>query len=759
MVTLAGAGGMGKTRLAARVADGVGRAFPDGCWIVDVGAVPDGALLGPAVARALGLHTTAVDVVQEVLAFLTPRSALLILDGCERLLDACARLTDDLRVACPQLRILATSREPLHRPGEQVVRVAPLTIPPPEGAVSPESLGHYESVSLYCDRAAEVSGFELTDDNAEAVARLCAQLQGVPLAIELAAARTVALSPQAILDQLTDRFRLLSNPHSVSAERHRSVRACAAWSYDLCSESEQALWRRLSVFAGGCDLPTVETACAGGAVSPDDVLDVLVGLVEKSILYVVPGDDPHGDVRYRMLDDLAAFGLEALAATGDLERWQRRHLEWCADLAAGFRSGWVGPEQASWLRRMRAEHDNLLAALSQCAADHDLAALGFALTMDLDQFWLAAGWLAEARHWWEIALSSGAGSPRERVVAGALSARFAAMQHDLPVARSSLDQAWAEAERLGTANETDMPTSNEVRASLLLPEAMLTVWAGDRMGAVRAAEKAVEMLGSRDENMSLRLTAWEMLGTFRGFAGDREGSITAHKQCIALAEGAGEAFRRSASLAGVAEQELAAGELAAAAEGFAAALAMKAELGDRFGVALGLDSLGRVALARGDADGAATLLGAAAAIWDEIGMSETQNPFATATTSAEAMRACRRLLGKRAFRRAYRRGAALGTANAVAQALGRTVDVAKSGAPSGEISPLTRRENEVADLVAEGLTNPQIAERLVISVRTVQGHVENILRKLGVGSRSLIASWVTERRTSASRLAELPEEP
>ena len=498
LVTLVGAGGMGKSRVATRVADDVGRAFPDGCWIVDVGAVPDAALLGPAVAQALGLHATAVDAVQEVSAFLTPRSALLILDGCERLLDPCARLTDELRVACPQLRILATSREPLHRPGEQVVRVSPLTIPAPEGAASPESLGHYESVSLFCDRAAEVSGFELTDDNAEAVARLCAQLQGVPLAIELAAARTVALSPQTMLDQLTDRFRLLTTPHPVSTERHRSVRACAAWSYDLCSEAEQELWRRLSVFAGGCDLPTVETACTGGAVSPDDVLDVLVGLVEKSILYVVPRDDPDGDVRYRMLDDLAAFGLEALAATGDLERCQRRHLLWCADLAAEFRAGWVGPEQASWLRRMRAEHDNLQAALAQCAADRDLAALGFALTMDLDQFWLAAGWLAEARHWWEIALSSGAGSTNERVVAGALSARFAAMQHDLPVARSTLDHAWAEAERVAAENGPEMPTSDEVRASLLLPEAMLTVWAGDRMGAVRAAEEAVEVLESRD---------------------------------------------------------------------------------------------------------------------------------------------------------------------------------------------------------------------------------------------------------------------
>ena len=189
-------------------------------------------------------------------------------------------------------------------------------------------------------------------------------------------------------------------------------------------------------------------------------------------------------------------------------------------------------------------------------------------------------------------------------------------------------------------------------------------------------------------------------------------------------------FRRSASLAGVAEQELAAGDLDAAAEGFAAALAMKAELGDRFGVALGLDSLGRVALARGDADGAATLLGAAAAIWDEIGMSETQNPFATATTSAEAMRACRRLLGKRAFRRAFRTGRRPGhRARGRPRARTQRADVAEAGEPTGEISPLTRRENEVADLVAEGLTNPQIAERLVISVRTVQGHVENILRK------------------------------
>ena len=225
-----------------------------------------------------------------------------------------------------------------------------------------------------------------------------------------------------------------------------------------------------------------------------------------------------------------------------------------------------------------------------------------------------------------------------------------------------------------------------------------------------------------------------MLGTFRGFAGDLEGSIAAHTRCIALAEGVGEMFRRSASLAGVAEQELAAGDLDAAAQGFAAALAMKAELGDRFGVALGLDSLGRVALARGDAVGAATLLGAAAAIWDEIGMSETQNPFATSTTSAEAIRACRRLLGKRAFRRAFRQGAGLGTPHAVAHALGQRADVTEAGEPTGEISPLTRRENEVANLVAEGLTNPQIAERLVISVRTVQGH-----------SRTSCASWVSGR--------------
>ena len=261
----------------------------------------------------------------------------------------------------------------------------------PEGSATPGSVGHYESVSLFCDRAAEVSGFELTDNNAEAVAQLCAHLEGVPLAIELAAGRTVGLSPQTMLDQLTDRFRLLSTPHPVSADRHRSVRACAAWSYDLCSEAEQELWRRLSVFAGGCDLTTVETVCTGGAVPPDDVLDVLLGLVEKSILYVESHDDPDGLVRYRMLDDIAEFGLEALAATGDLERWQRRHVLWCADRAAAFRAGWTGPEQAGWLRRMRAEHDNLRAALARCAADRDLADLGFALTTDLDQFWLAAG--------------------------------------------------------------------------------------------------------------------------------------------------------------------------------------------------------------------------------------------------------------------------------------------------------------------------------------------------------------------------------
>ena len=208
--------------------------------------------------------------------------------------------------------------------------------------------------------------------------------------------------------------------------------------------------------------------------------------------------------------------------------------------------------------------------------------------MDLDQFWLAAGWLAEARHWWGIALSSGAGSTEERVLAGALSARFAAMQHDLPVARSTLDQARAEAQRITAMNGPELPTSNEVRASLLLPEAMLTVWSGDRMGAVQAAEEAVEMLESSDEQMSLRLTAWEMLGTFRGFAGDREGR-SPHTSNASLWPR--ESARRSAvqrRLRGWPSSYWPPATWPQQALGFANALAMKADLGDRFGVALGL---------------------------------------------------------------------------------------------------------------------------------------------------------------------------
>ena len=719
------------------------RTYREGCWVVSLADLAESELLRTTVAEALDLQGAEGPLQVDTLAdYIADRSALLVLDNCEHLLPAVGELVGELRAACPNVRFLLTSRRPLRLSGEDVLVVPPLGLPDEVAVVTPEAISHYEAVNLFLDRARSASSeFELTTDNAPSVLALCRDLEGLPLAIELAAARIRALSPQEIADSLTQRLALLNVGYRDAAERHHSLRACVEWSYELCSPHERLLWARLSVFIGGCGPEAAVAVCGADDLPPDEIVDLLSALVDQSV--VLANVDGSGRTRYRMMADIRQFGLERAEKEGELQGLRERLATWCSDLASRFDDDACGPQQPQWLRRLRPEHANMRAAIEYYATGGEDAAAGLATARRLDLYWSASGSLDEARHWLDVGLGSGAGGPQERGPALALAARFALLQNDRVRARELVDEGNEEAAAAEDSRALGL---------LLVPAAMLSLWEGTPAVAVDHADRAVVLLRA-SADLRGELLALFVAGVCHGFAGNSEEAIARHRRCIARADEVGERHMKALAVAGLGEQQLADGHVEEATALFREAVVLKRELGDRMGMAVGLDSLGRVATAVGDGERAALLLGAAEGIWDVVGMSETGNPFAFAPSRSDGLQRARKLLGKPQFRELFRRGSRLELEDAVRFALEEESEPDPPPATSGP-SPLTRRELEVADLVADGLSNPEIAARLVISVRTAQGHVENILRKLGFNSRSLIASWVTERRLGETRTPE-----
>lgn len=683
-------------------------------------------------ASALDLRVeTATSLDEMIVDHVADRRALLVLDGCERQLAAVVDLLVVLRTGCPHLRVLVTSRRILGISGEAVVRVLGMTVPGPDAPMTPETLPQYESVALFVDRAALVgSDFRPTDENSAALGALCRALDGIPLAIELAASRSAALSPATMLEQISDHLPGLDQGYVDAPERHRSLAACADWSYELSSAAQQRLWSRMSVFAEGCELPALERVCVDEDLAVAELLSLVVSLVDGSVVVATHAD---AAVRYSMPAYLAAYGRARLADAGELDRWRGRHAAWIAELASAFRAEWVGSRQAELLRLARREHANVRAALDFCASDPALAEIVLDVAADLDTYWVTTGLVAEARHWLETGLASERGKPAQRALAMVLVARFAGLQKDLGDARAWFDRASAEAE---------VADDDRTRGLSMLLRAILAFWDGELEAAVEAARAAVPLLQAGDD---AELVALVVDGLCLAFAGHPEAAVAAYERAISRAEELGETFRRSLALSGLAEIDLTAGDLAGATEHAVESLRMRAELDDRMGIAVALDCLARIALADSHPERAAVLLGSAHALWDRIGMREAGNPFVQTSSPWDGVHGARHQLGKAAFRRAFRSGSMLPLAGAVRYALTDELEPRPGDGPVTE-SPLTKRESEVAGLVAQGLSNPEIAERLVISVRTAQGHVENILRKLGFTSRSMIAAWAVARQ-------------
>ena len=667
VVTLVGPGGVGKTRVALRFAEVARRTYRDGCWVVPLADLAEPGLLGPAVAEALGLQGADGPWQVETLAdHIADRTALLVLDNCEHLLAAVGDLVEGLRATCPNLRFLLTSRRPLRLSGEDVIVVPPLSLPDEATVATPEAITHYEAVNLFLDRAMSArSDFELTPDNAAAVVTLCRELDGLPLAIELAAARIRALSPQEIRDSLAERLEVLNLGYRDADDRHQSLRACVEWSYDLCTELEQRFWARSSVFTGGYDLEAAAAVCAcrrparRGGPRPDERTRRPVDRPRR-------GSRP-GHTRYRMLADIRQFGLERAEKDGELHGMRERHATWCAELVSRFDDDACGPHQPDWLRRLRP-------GAREPAGRHRVRTQGPPRRRGRsghgDEARPVLVGLRVARR--GPPLAGGRVGLRCRDAAGASPRDGRGRPVRGPPERPSPRQA---ADRRGDRGGRRRRGHPGARVCCWCPPPCCRSGTAPRPRLPIRPTRAVALLRAASD-LPGELLALFVAGVCHGFAGNSAEAAARHRQCIARADEVGERHMKALAVAGLGEHELAAGRLDEATALFREAIVLKQELGDRMGMAVGLDSLGRVATAEGRGERAALLLGAAESIWDAVGMSETGNPFAFAPSRSDGLQQARKLLGKQRFRELFRRGSQLGLDEAVPFALEAKTDAA-----------------------------------------------------------------------------------
>jgi non-specific serine/threonine protein kinase len=780
LVTLTGAGGVGKSRLALQLASRLTDELTDGVWLVELAAVADPALVSRAVASALAANEQAGrDLIDTLVEGLAARSTLLVLDNCEHLIDACAALTERLLRACPCLRILATSREALGITGETSWRVRSLALPEQDGAAGADRPLDSEAVRLFAERAAAVSpGFRVTEQTADAVAQVCGRLDGIPLAIELAAARVKLLNVDQIAARLDDRFRLLTGGSRTALPRHQTLRATIDWSYALLSEQERIVLRRLAVFSSGWTLEAAEAVCAGEAVGPEDVLELLSRLVDKSLVQVEGG--LVGEPRYRFLETLRQYAQDRLLEAGETAAIRERHLDWCLTLVESAEAlviadvGMALPFDArrrERIQRLNAEHDNLRAALAWSQAGPSDASKLARLTIGLRSFWYVQGNVFEGRHWHDRALGASEHLPpelRAGVFYGA--GLMARLQDDYERAAPLLERTvqLCRALRFSIGLAVTLGLLGEIRRNqgrfdeaMALDEEMLRelpreepyfspnpgkyrlgalAWyMNDLASAQRHLEESLAGMQSTGSSVGWPLTlAW--LGRTHYSRGDLDRAGALLEEGLALGREMSSWRAVSYSLHHLGLVERARGDPARAIKTVQEALVLRRDSGDREGIAFSLEALAGLALTGGEAARAARLLGAAEALREAIGA--PLPPVVRAEYEAD-LAALRAALPEEALAAAWDSGRIVPLDRAIAEGLALSPPSAGAAGPRPRpvASPISPREREVAALVARGLMNREIAAELVIAERTVETHVANILGKLGLKSRAQVGAW------------------
>jgi non-specific serine/threonine protein kinase len=751
LVTLTGPGGVGKTRLALEVANAVHRSFSDGVVLVELDQVSDPALVVNQVAVAVGLREQSGRPPVELLTeYLAARQLLLVLDNSEHVVEAIAGLAEALLHACPELRILATSREWLGVAGEFVYPVAPLGVPDddPGRADRPASrnLLEYGAVELFVDRAAAVvSDYDLNEHNRSEVVEICRRLDGLPLAIELAAARVRAFSEKEVLARLSNHPHLLSSPRSYAPSRQRTLRSCIEWSHGLCSEREQLLWARLSVFAGSFELDTAEVVCSGDGLAATEVAELVTHLVDKSILV---GERHAEAVRYRMLDTIREYGREQLDVAGDLERVQGRHRDAYLHLVEQADADWVSPRQVAWFSRLDREHVNIQAALEHCLDEPAETEPAMRILTALFHFyWWGRGWAREGRIWLARVLDEPSPPTVVRAQALLTDASLALADGEFDVGRQRLAAARAIEATAGDPG---------VLARAHWVDGSVALYNGDLAAATAAFEEGLGLLAP-GEALTVRLDLLLSYSSAVALLGDADRAIWCHEEFLRITEPAGEFFHRAYALWTFGLFVMQQGDLARGATLIQDSIRLRRDVRDLTGLGWSLETLAWAEAALEHHERSATLLGAADRLWEIMG-----RPLVTYQHMYPLHEACvlgaREQLGAPGFDAAFQRGRAATIDDGIAYALGeRTPPASARSSKAG--TGLTARELEIAELIAEGLTNREIATRLTISVRTAETHSQHILTKLGFRSRAQIASWVAEQRAVDETVAPaVPEQ-
>jgi predicted ATPase/DNA-binding CsgD family transcriptional regulator len=734
LLTLTGPGGSGKTRLAYEVGAGSLPEYQDGVWAVEFAALSDPDLVPQVTAAALGVaEQPGRGLTDALVHHLHGRSALLLFDNCEHLIPACAALAHALLAGCPALRILATSRETLGIAGELRFPVPSLSLPDPARLPPVEGLMDYEAVRLFVERAAfQQPAFTLTGGNAGTVVDVCRRLDGMPLAIELAAARVRVLSVEQIDDRLASRFRLLTGGSNTALRRQQSLRAAMDWSHDLLSAEERALLRRLSVFAGGWTLEAAEAVCAGEGIGGADVLDLLTSLFDKSLVLV---DRRKGETRYRLLETIREYAREKARESAESVTVERRHLEWYLHVAEQGQSELRGPGQEAWLERLEAENDNLRAALEWSAGQTDGLDAEMRLAGALRWFWFIRGYWSEGRRWLEAVLVRSRGVPSvalTRVLQGA--ARLARFQGDYDRARALSEQGLAVSRRVA---------DEESRVWFLISLGAVELHQGDRTRAAAFFEEGLARARTLGDK-GLASSALLDLGVVARLEGDLERSEGLLTEGLALSRDVSDKWRMALSLHSLGLVAFRRDDHRRAAALYAESLALASQLRDRWIADDCLNGLASVACARGHYTEAARMLGAADGLRETLGY----RPLADVQSDHDRCIATARVgLGTAGFDAAWNEGRTMALEQVIADALA-TGDRVAARAPSavkvtaGERAGLlTPREREVAALIAQGKTNREIGVILVIAERTADTHVQHILNKLGLESRAQIAGW------------------
>ncbi|SEM01332.1 Predicted ATPase [Streptacidiphilus jiangxiensis] len=747
-VTLVGPGGVGKSRVALRAARPWQARMPDGVWWADLSALRDPELLPTTLAATLGLpEQSGMAPTDALVEHLSRRRLLLVLDTCEHLLDACAELCELLLQGAPEVSVLATSRQPLDVPGECCLALAPF---------APE-----DALELFAQRAASADPrFAVTDANRGRLLALVERLDGMPLALELAAMRLRAAPLAEFAARLDHSFEVLTGGRRTARSRHQTLRAAIDWSYDLCTPRERLLWARLSVFAGSFDIPAVEEVCTGGELRRERFLEPLIGLVDKS---VVQRTGPDGS-RYRLLDTIREYGAERLAEQDDDAAVRARHFAHFQELGRRFWDELLTPAQLPHYAVVRAELPDLRAAIGYAYATPGREQEGLWLATQLSPLWRAAGTLSEGGFWIEKGLALAPADCPERAWGRLLTGMFAMWTADLGAAPERFAQAREVAERVG-----------ETRVALFAEayEGALLALCGEVEAGLAALDTARSRIVAADDRLGMAVVHYEG-ALLRAVLGDTAGALQWCAEGLRHLEGSGDRQFRASTLTVQGVIQWLAGEHEASVESLRQGLSAADEVGEALIGALACLGLGWHAAGRGRHTQAAWLLGYA-----EHNRRLSGDPVAMLPSLLDEQERVAELvaaaLGPQEFARLQQAGSRLTSAQVLATLRADAelpLPAAPPSAPAAGTAPgssagtsagtpaarpkgafvlpgaaspetLTPREREVAGLVAQGLSNREVAERLVMSKRTADTHVERILAKLAIVSRTQIPAALT----------------